>query len=202
MKRTTASIVLLLTVALSGCTTSTPTTVEPGDGPAATESGEPMEGGSEPSTFDEPPTDEPTEEPEPDVAGFKDKYTYDDGAQVEVTKIQHGKVSAYDAEIDDSLKRGEDWVALTVRVKNGSSKRFDTDGNSGTLYYGPDGEEAQTPYLTENDPRRDMSGTLLPGKAKSGTILFLVPPKYQSDVVLEFSFDYEHESAVFSGSVK
>jgi hypothetical protein len=33
-------------------------------------------------------------------------------------------------------------------------------------------------------------------------MMYLIPEKYYDDVVVEFSPDFEHDSAVFSGSVK
>jgi hypothetical protein len=49
---------------------------------------------------------------------------------------------------------------------------------------------------------QDMSGKILPGKAKVSLETFDIPVKYQDDVVLEFDADLEHEAAIFAGSVK
>ena len=66
--------------------------------------------------------------------------------------------------------------------------------------YGPDGEEAEQTYLL--DEAEDMSGKLIKGKSRSAGFSFLVPTKFYDDVVLEFSPDFDHDSAVFSGSIK
>jgi hypothetical protein len=205
---TTLAGLALSLVLLAGCA-STPTSgVEPGDGPAA----EPGSSQTFEEPMDEEPTEEPTdefteepveeEEPEPEVATFKDKYTYEDGVEVEITKIQHGKVTRADAEYSDDLEGGEDWVLLTARVKNGSSKRLDAYG-SFTLTYGEDGDEAESTCCIDSAPdTTDMSGKILPGRSKVASELFLLPKKHQGDVVLEFSLDFEHEDAIFAGSVK
>jgi hypothetical protein len=46
-----------------------------------------------------------------------------------------------------------------------------------------------------------LDGKLLKGKSRSARYVFLIPPKHQNDVVLEFSPDFEHDSAMFSGSI-
>ena len=68
-----------------------------------------------------------------------------------------------------------------------------------TVTYGPDGEKAEPSYMEKTDI---MDGKLIPGKSRSTSLAFLIPPKYYGDVVMEVSVDREHESAVFSGSIK
>lgn len=67
------------------------------------------------------------------------------------------------------------------------------------MTYGPDGETVSTIYDTGID---SMSGKVLPGKAKTGTYGFAVPSKHHDDVQLEFSFDFEHATVIFTGSIK
>ncbi|GAA1436235.1 hypothetical protein GCM10009616_35560 [Microlunatus lacustris] len=163
-----------------------------------------LEGGGAPE--ESQPSDEPTEEPseetsEGETATFTEKYTYEDGVEVEVTKINRGKVSNADAEYaEPEASAGDPYVQFTVRTKNGSSERLDAYG-SFTVTYGPDGEEATSPYLSSVE-ETDLTGKILPKKAKVATDTFVIPTKYQDDVVLEFNFDFEHESAIFAGSVK
>lgn len=215
MKRQLAAVLVLLTF-LAGCS-STPTTgVEPGDGPAAAEPSTPsetafhgpMEGEGDPGEEvpEEPETEEPTEEPEeeesePEVATFKDKYTYEDGVEVEVTRIRRGKVTRADTEYSDDLKAGQSWVQFTVRVRNGSKKRLDAVGTF-NVTYGPDGEEAESVYADSIPDDTYLDGKILPRKAKVASSSHLIPAKYQDDVVLEFSPTFEHEAAIFAGSVK
>ena len=195
------ALLLCALLLLIGCTTQ-PSSVEPGDGPASesVEGDPPMteEPSEEPTTTE--PSEEPTEEPSAEVATFKEKYTYTDGVGIEVTKISHGKLSKRDADINgESVKAGDDWVTFTIRVRNGSKKTVELSG-SPSVSYGPDGDGAETVYLDANSD--DLSGKLLPGKSRSGTWGFAIPANHQGDVVLEVAPDYEHDSAVVSGSVK
>jgi hypothetical protein len=195
-KRIAALTLLLL---LTAC--STPAVqVQPGDGPASPVASEPAE-----STSSEEPADEPTEyATEPEVASFKDKYVYPDGVEVEVTKIQHGEVSQEDIDNygQDTYKLGSPWVHMTVRVRNGSDQRLQDVTSAYTVTIGEDGDEADVyPFASDVDSD-DMTGSILPGKSKVSSSTFLIPTKLQEDVVLEYSFDYEREAAIFLGSVK
>jgi hypothetical protein len=200
LRRLTLLFCLLL---VTGCTQAPATGVAPGDGPAATASESELdcdnattEAEQEECADLEP--DGPTEEAEPMVASFKEKYTWDDGVQVEVIKIRHAKISKQDAEFNQKL--GQDYVVFTIRVRNNSKRTLNLIGVP-DVAYGPDGEPAEAPVVSES--LGDMSGKLIPGKARSAGWPFFIPPKYQDDVVMEFSIgDGEHESAVFSGSVK
>ena len=118
-----------------------------------------------------------------------------------MTKIRHAKVTRADVRYgaEGTEKAGDDYAILTLRVRNGLKERVETF-NSNDVTYGPDGDEAEKFYSIKNDS--DISGVILPGKSKSGVDAFLIPKKYQSDVVLEATIDFEHEPAVFSGSVK
>jgi hypothetical protein len=179
---------------LTGCAGIEQSSAEPGDGPAVIE--EPLE--------TEPPLeggDEPSEQPQgPDSATFKDKYTYIDGLQVEVIKIVNGKFTEAQAEYRDDVKPGQPYTVMTIRVKNGTPKTVDLVG-SATVTYGPDGTEAETTYAEDSDISEGLDGKLLKGKSRSARYVFLIPPKHQNDVVLEFSPDFEHDSAMFSGSI-
>jgi len=217
-----ASLAALAAFGLSACATTPTSGVEEGDGPATSQTTEPDtttadDTTADDSTTDDTATDETTadegaegadydeEEPaEPAPANFHQKYTYEDGVQIEVTKIKHSKVTRYDAEIIDDkdvAKAGDPVVYLEVRVKNGSKTSIDAYG-SFTMTYGADGMEAPTSYLPDGKETTDMSGKILPGKSKTASENFMIPAKSQGDVVLEFSPDMDHESAIFSGSVK
>jgi hypothetical protein len=191
------SLATIAALALGGCGGTATDGVSPGNGPAASESAEtPVEGGGA--------TDEPTEEPtkQPTTANFTEKYVYEDKVEVEVIKIQHGRVTRADEEYaKPEAKAGDDYVILTVRVKNGSKVKLDAY-SSWNLTYGADGTEAKTPYLASRSVNQDISGKILPGRSKTATDTFAIPKKYQNDPVLEFTFDFEHEAAIFSGSIK
>src|SRR4051794_23798264 len=99
------SLAVLAVFGLSACGVPAKTTVSEGDGPATSQTTEPdttAAGDTTNSTTDEGAAEGAGEEPaEPAPADFHQKYTYDDGVQVEVIKVQHSKVTRYDAEIID-----------------------------------------------------------------------------------------------------
>ena len=125
---------------------------------------------------------------------------YEDGIQVEITKIKHAEVTKEDTETQDmEAKAGDPYVDFLVRVANDTRSRLMLS-TSDTVAYGPDGDKAEEIYV--GDAPGDISATVLPGKSKSIHIQYVIPKNYQDDVVLEFSFDFDHDTAVFSGSVK
>lgn len=194
---------LLALVACSGTGTSS---VEAGDGPANASSSSASGAGSAPSepAADSYPSEDVTTEPapeEPVVATFGQKYVYTDGVEVEVTKIKHGKISKADAEYADGFKAGDDYVMMTIRVKNGSQQRL-TSWGSWEMTYGEDGDPVGTPYVdSASSQEKDLSGKILPGKSKTTTEVFGISKKNQKDVVLEFTPFDDHEAAIFAGSI-
>lgn len=195
-----ASLATAAALALSGCVS--PSGVEAGDGP------DPNQATSE--TYDDPSEsvsdetegmdEESAPAEQPAVANFQQKYTYPDGVQVEVIKIKRGLISKAQAEYSEpEAKSGEPWVHFTVRVENGSKTNLDAY-NDWIVTYGPDGEQAISPYLSDMTDK-DLSGKILPGRSKTVSKTFVIPTKHQGDPVLEFSFDGEHEAAIFTGPV-
>jgi hypothetical protein len=87
---------------------------------------------------------------------------------------------------------------LTVQVRNGSKKELELLLTA-TLAYGPDGKLAAEVTLES-----ELGGmeVLQPGDEVSHDWGFIVPAKFQNDVVLEITVDLEHERSVFSGSIK
>jgi hypothetical protein len=176
-------LILVLLLALAGCSTAEPTSVEPGSGPANTAG--PVEG-------------EPSSGAASMTGSFHDKIVYPDGVAVEVTKIRHAKLT--DAGVGDKgQKTGDPIQVLSIRVTNGSNQPVQVDAASGTMTYGPDGDEASTAFDSGID---GMQGKVLPGRAKTGTYGYAVPAKYLGDVQLEFAFDFDHAPVVFRGSIK
>lgn len=170
---------------ITGCTLTEPTSAEPGDGPVA----------EQPAPSDSPATEPDGGEP---TGTFTDKIVYPDGVEVEFTKINHGKVTADEAQYDDAVKKGDPYVIFTLRVRNGTKEKLDTVTHM-TVTYGPDGEEAVVWIGSTFDL---PTGPLLPRKAKTGEVAFLIPTKYQGDVTAEVGVTFEHAVAIFTGSLK
>jgi hypothetical protein len=201
----------LLALTLFGCTSTA--TVEPGDGPAASEPAASEPGHPEDSIAPhptEPPVDEQsppprepsdaTEPPPGQAASCKEKWVYEDGLEVEVIRIQTGRFTAQQAQDGmDGEKKGDPHAKFTVRVRNGSKKTVELNA-SATVVYGSDGIEAVKSYAVDSDS--GLTGKLLPGKARSSAAVYLSPESIFGDVVLEFNADFEHEAAMFGGSIR
>lgn len=187
MKRSAAALALL--VMLAGC--SIGGTASPGNGPA--------DGGQSGAASTKPPAGEPsgdpTDAPDSGTSKIGDKYTYDDGLVVEIIKTKRSKVSQYAA----GGHPGDPMAIFTVRITNGTKSALKGDLVTVQTTYGKDGNEAEAVY---DQNLNDISGTIPKGRAKTGTYGFAVPTKSMSNVVVEIGPDFDHESAVFSGSVK
>jgi hypothetical protein len=192
MRRLVIALCLTAGFLFTGCSGIEQSGVQPGEGPAVTD--EPMHGPIEGEG-------EPSEESSPlqDDAKFGEKYVYSDGLEVEVIRIRNGRFTASQVEYADDVKRGDPYSVFTIRVKNGSPKTVELVG-SVTVSYGPDGEPAEQTYLL--DEAEELTGKLIKGKSRSAGFVFLIPPRFYDDVVLEVAPDFEHDSAVFSGSIK
>lgn len=196
-----AAAALALTVA--GCTYTPQSDVSTGDGPAVATKPAPSRAASpteqDASRQGQSSTDDSFDQggAEEKVATFTDKIIYTDGVEIEVTKHKQAKIGEWTMVDDDSAKPGDPYTVLTIRVKNGTHDRLDLFG-SATVTYGPDGEEAPSVY---DDGIEPFDGTVLPGKARTGTWGFVIPKKHLDDVTLEVDFDFAHESAIFSGSL-
>lgn len=182
------SLALACLMLLAACASTPPTDVEPGTGPAA-EVSEPAETTG--------PTEADSQDPSETTGSFEDQIKYPDGVAVEVTRIKQTKVTA--SGYAEGLEEGDPYTTLSVRVKNGSGATIDVNLASAQMVYGPDGDEAVSVFDEGIDA---MEGKVLPGKSKTGEYGFAVPSKYMSDVQMEFSFDFEHEPAIFTGSIK
>jgi hypothetical protein len=150
-----------------------------------------------------------TSTPGQGTPNFKQKYTYDDGVAVEATEIKTGRLTREQAadEFDKKIKAGTPYAVFTVRVKNDSRERLSLGGEGiasyGSVTYGRDGERARELYSLGDIG--GVSGSILPGKAKTGRFAYAIPDKYWSDVVLEFglgdTLNSEREPVIFAGPI-
>lgn len=76
--------------------------------------------------------------------------SYTDGLQIDVIKITNATLPAARAEYRDDIKKGQPYAVMTIRVTNGSGKTVDLVGTA-TVTYGPDGQEAKTSYVDDQD---------------------------------------------------
>lgn len=157
---------------------------------AGCSSGSPTIEGTPPSSAGPgPDVGQEGQEPERDTGGsykvakFNQIYTYDSGLKVAITKISQRPIG----------------VIFTIKVTNSSSDPFDASGVDANVSYGPDGKPAECCMDGADDY---ISGTVLPGRSKTGTFGVKLPRSGRGDVVVEVTTDYDYEPAIFQGSIK
>jgi hypothetical protein len=190
LTRTRGRGVLLLVaavLAVAGCSD------DESPGTRSTDAGEPSAGAvaspaaSEAGSSSIKPAPKPTEEEiekpsvaislAPAVPVGKPAQLSDD-VRVTVGKVRDVRV--------DARQPGEiagPAAAVSVTVRNGSSKRFNLDGMVVTAYYHNDLPANETSV----DPSDPLTGSLAAGKTSTGTYVFTVPRKYASTLRIEVS---------------
>lgn len=137
-----------------------------------------------------------TSAPTSNTATFGDTVKYDDGLAVTITKTKNAKQSKY------TEHPGEPVTVFYVRVTNNTDQNLNGDLVSVDSTYGKDGSNADQVYDVDSFGDQ-ISGTIAKGKSKTGEYAFAVPTKERGDVDVEVSLvDFDHDSALFSGSVK
>lgn len=179
--RTLGIPALLVSLSLTGCGMSSAPQVESGSGPAASS------------------TAAASDDTSGTTAKFGQKFKYADGLEVEVTKVETGKLGAYALVGDKEAKKGAPFTKLSVRVRNGSGETVDSIGST-QMHYGPDGDEADAVYDGSKVPQ-EITGKIVKGKSKTGVYGYVVPKKYRDDVQFEVTVDFVHEAVVFSGKL-
>lgn len=130
------------------------------------------------------------------TAKFGDTVKYDDGIAVAITKHKNGKTSKY------SEHPGSPVTSFFVKVTNGTSENLNGAYVSVDVTYGKDGSPADQVFDSNNFGDQ-ISGTIGKDKSKTGEYSFAVPIKERGDVTVEVSFtDFDHDNAIFAGSVK
>lgn len=184
-----------------GLLDGTDATKETSGEPAAVSSSAPTAGDSPYDTT--PPAVEETTappEPEPSIAkvGAKQWFTYEDKLQVQVTKMTRFKISAYAA----GGKPGDVGVAVTVTIKNSTGSTFDASLAQVNLAVGPNGDEAESVYDSEQNLSGGFTGSIPAGRSKTAKFGFAVPKGQQSKLIAEVTPSYDYVGTFFEGSVK
>jgi hypothetical protein len=89
---------------------------------------------------------------------------------------------------------------ITVKITNKSDHNLQGDLVSVDATYGDDGDSADTVF--DDNVGDSISGTITKGRSKSGQYGFAIPKKARGNVTVEVNIDYDHDNAVFIGSVK
>ena len=131
-----------------------PTEVSPGTGRSDVSSSAPA--GSDPATED---STEEADDPgatengaAPAAAEVGEKFTYDDGLAVEITKTSNVRASQYASGADS----GDAVTVFTVRITNGTEATIDADLVGVEADYGQEGDPAETVY--DSDGPADAEG--------------------------------------------
>ena len=138
----------------------------------------------------------PSEEPSPDQgpAKFGQSFTYEDGLKVTVTEVKRGTVNSDDWEGNP----GDPKVIVTVKITNGTTHKVRADEAGVQLYYGSQGDVAENLYNYEG-----FTGTISKGRSRTGKYDFALPNKTAlKSITVEVEPSFDHESAIFEGSVK
>lgn len=93
---------------------------------------------------------------------------------------------------------GEPAVAVTLLVRNDSSRPVDLIGASVTMTVGPDEVPGRT---SDGPPSQPWQGSLAPGDSAEGVYVFGVQPADRSDVVLRVTVDPSLPTVVLTGAL-
>jgi hypothetical protein len=197
MSKKIISIALLITVlgVTTACTPNTATKAAAGDTATAT-SATPA-AGEDAATTKATPTDKDSTPADDGVASFNEKFVYENGLEVTVSKVQRHRFGQYAA----GYKVGDIGVSFKVKIKNGTGETFDSDLFTLDVIGGPDGEAAESVYDSSND-FEGFSGKITNGR--SGTASFGVAFPKGTDIQpiqIQISPDFESDTSIFEGKV-
>jgi hypothetical protein len=146
--------------------------------------------------FDTPPAQPDTPEPEPESeiakVGPDEWFTYEDGVEVQVTKVEPYTLGEY-AMVGNP---GDPGVIVTVTIKNGTSAVFDATLADVQVTYGPNGDTTEREY-----DEAGFTGSIPPGRAATAKFDFaVVPTEHHDELLIEVSPSWDHQPSFFQGS--
>jgi hypothetical protein len=141
-------------------------------------------------------TTESSDEPDGDTGPVKigKTFTYDDGLKVSVVSAK--KDTAGQDPIEGSP--GDPTAIITVKITNGTAKKFGAGDVWVDVSYGKNGDLASDLYEYNG-----FVGTIQSGRSKMAKYEFLVEDKKDlNDLVIEVTPSWDHDSAIFEGAAK
>jgi hypothetical protein len=141
------------------------------------------------------PTTESSDEPDGDTGAVKigQTFTYEDGLKVSVVSAK--KHTAQDP-IEGSP--GDPTAIITIKITNGTAKKFAASDVWVDVSYGKNGDLASDLYEFNG-----FVGTISSGRSKMAKYEFLVEDKKGlNDLVIEVTPSLDHDSAIFEGAAK
>jgi hypothetical protein len=142
------------------------------------------------------PTTESSDEPDGDTGPVKigQSFTYEDGLKVSVVSAK--KDTAGQDPIEG--RPGDPTAIITVKITNGTAKKFAAGDVWLIVTYGTYGEVASDQYEFNG-----FVGTISSGRSKMAKYEFLVEDKEGlNDLVIEVNPSFDHDSAIFEGAAK
>jgi hypothetical protein len=144
------------------------------------------------------PTATPTDEDRVAKVGATQWFEYSDGMKVQVTSLKRFRISQYAA----GGKPGDVGVIVTVTLQNGSSNTFDTGLVDVKLASGPNGDQAESVFDSDQNLGSGFEGSILPGKKKSARYGFVIPKaNVSSTLQLEVAPGWDYEGSHFEGKL-
>jgi hypothetical protein len=141
-------------------------------------------------------TPPPTDTADPGVGKIgQDAFTYTDGLEVRVLKAERFRFSTY------STAGAKPGVAVTVKITNTTGDRVDLSLAQVVLRYGPDEQEAEQVFDSENGFEGGFQTSVASGKSASAKYGFEVPKGRQS-ITVEVAPAWDYEPSTFEGSVR
>jgi hypothetical protein len=125
----------------------------------------------------------------PTTAAFGATYTYSDHLAVTVSKVAAYTPSQYAA----GTHAGDDAIILTVKIRNGTKKAFDTSLVSVNVKAGTDGAAAD--QIFDERSGEGFRGTIVPGSTASAKFAFDIPKGAKGALDIEVQPDSTLEYA-------
>ena len=158
---------------------------------ACSDSGEIEKGGAEKPAAKSSPTVEPAAEDNKELQ-FGDKYTYENGVSLSISKPVEFKPSEAGLMIVTDPK-GKKFVAFDVTIANGSEEDYDPTLATFTASSG--GEEAEAVFDTENKLSGSPSTTVKIGKTVKFKVGFAVTD--EKDITMDAAPGFEYGTKTF-----
>ncbi|MEV6890917.1 DUF4352 domain-containing protein [Kribbella sp. NPDC051137] len=144
------------------------------------------------------PTATPTDDDRVAKVGATQWFEYSDGMKVQVTSLKRFRIGQYAA----GGKPGDVGVIVTVTLQNGSSNTFDTGLVDVKLASGPNGDQAESVFDTDQNLGGGFEGSILPGKKKTARYGFAIPKANASSTLqLEIAPGWDYEGSHFEGKL-
>lgn len=127
-----------------------------------------------------------------------DVASYPDGLKVQVPSAVRFTPSQTAA----GLQAGQAGVLVTVSITNGTGTSVDLSLAQVKMTAGSAGNQAESIFDSAKGINSGFSGSVLPGHSQTAKFAFAVAPSDLSNVVVEVTPDFNHNSTSFEGAVK